>query len=393
MVRNPKGGSDLSKKCILAMALFCFLGALGAASYQGFAWNGLEPSSVNMALGGSPVGVVNHWHKDPLCAYGNPAFASLGEGIAYSHTSYLYMHKSDILKTENLEYRAALLGVSYHGFALLLPALGNSNSAGVELGEFAVSDSTGELVDNFSLNEDSSTLGFSVNLPAALALMAPGVFPKYVRHLALGANWVSNASDSRPDPDNEGVLFSLKKAESVNLGLSACLGSTLQSGFDLEYSFGAAYINAFDGKAEYSGQASGDPIYKRLSVGGAISLSAENPHYSQGYGLASAVRNLCSGRVLLGAAEEFSDDAPLLGFGCEAGVFDTIFLRAGYHHDKAGNISGQTYGWGVNLHYRDLFSARLNHALFPRGRLRNQKSAYDYGVSANILGLYQLLSK
>ena len=283
--------------------------------------------------------------------------------------------------------------MSYHGFALLLPALGNSNSAGVELGEFAVSDSTGELVDNFSLNEDSSTLGFSVNLPAALALMAPGAFPKYVRHLALGANWVSNASDSRPDPDNEGVLFSLKKAESVNLGLSACLGSTLQSGFDLEYSFGAAYINAFDGKAEYSGQASGDPIYKRMSVGGAISLSAENPHYSQGYGLASAVRNLCSGRVLLGAAEEFSDDAPLLGFGCEAGVFDTIFLRAGYHHDKAGNISGQTYGWGVNLHYRDLFSARLNHALFPRGRLRNQKSAYDYGVSANILGLYQLLSK
>lgn len=71
----------ISMKRIFLVIGLCMHGMLlMAGSQYVYNCNGLEPSAINLAMGGSPIAAVNYWHRDPMTSYGNPAFTALHEG-------------------------------------------------------------------------------------------------------------------------------------------------------------------------------------------------------------------------------------------------------------------------------------------------------------------------
>jgi len=160
----------------------------------------------------------------------------------------------------------------------------------------------------------------------------------------------------------------------------------------LESAFGVSYFNAFNDSISYLDANKAARIYQRLNLGMSFSVNMENQYYNTGRGISACVDNLYSARLLAGITEEFANDPMLLGLGGELGIFDTAFLRMGYHHDEAGNINGITYGIGINAHYRDLVSAVYNYSFFPGGSFNADKKVSNYSFSVNILGIFKELN-
>ncbi|MDD2228454.1 MAG: hypothetical protein PHY48_03475 [Candidatus Cloacimonetes bacterium] len=373
---------------ILALLLFS-LGALNSVSHYALACNGFEPSAINKAMGGSPVGVVNYWHNDPLNAYDNPAFPSLHEGFSYSQSAYVFMHDVDT-NSDDLEYQAALYSVSYHGIALLLPYLypqSSSYSSDIDYGEFSFT-ADGYTVSHYYISDRSNTYGISLNLFEALRLVKQDqvVLPKNT-DLAFGMNIIRNTSDIIPS-----YLPEPAKASSTNLGFLARTKHSLKPDLTLESAVGLSYFNAFSSDINYIDTTSSELIYQRLNMGLSLSLSKDNPYYVTGKGTGAFAKNLYSARLLYGVIDEYADDPMLKGIGSEFGMLDTAFLRLGYHNDEAGNIKGITYGIGINAHYRDYISAVYNYSFFPGGSLKADKKISHYGFSVNFMEIYNEIS-
>ena len=378
------------KKGILVFALVLVsLTNLMAASHYGFTVNGFEPSAINMALGGSPVGVVNIWHNDPLNAYDNPAFPALQKGLSLSNNRYAYMKVANF---DDLHYSAALSSISSHGFGLLVPYINHKTHktcSYIDYGAFSITDE--EVFDGvpFQAYDQMTSYGLSVNLPQVYRLIKPEaqLLPKNA-DLALGINLIHNSSYIWPEPYLERV-----KAKSADLGLLARIDHIQNSKLRLESAYGLSYFNAFSNKVIYFAEEQADRIYQRLNLGVSLSCSLKNGAYPAGEGIESIVENLGTARLLAGAIEEFASDPLLLGLGGELGILDTIFMRVGYHDDNAGKISGLTYGLGINLHYRDLISAVYNYSYFPKGSLSEGKSAASYSFSIDLLNIIREINR
>ncbi|MDY0151776.1 MAG: hypothetical protein RBS43_05840 [Candidatus Cloacimonas sp.] len=375
------------KKGLLGLAfVLLVLTNLMAVSHFGLTANGFEPSAINMALGGSPVGVVNFWHNDPLNAYDNPAFPALKKGLSFSNNSYAFMGAKDSDIFDDLEYSSALSSLSYYGLGLLLPFVNyktSENNSYVDYGNFSVADE--ETFDPilFHAYDQISTYGFSVNLSEAYRLIKSeaNLLP-YNADLALGMNMIGNCSHITPYPYQEKV-----KANSTNLGLLARIDHINDSNLRLESAYGLSYFNGFNNKVTFVDWGQEDLIYQRLNLGVSASLARKNSAFPVGKGIRSSVENIGTVRLLAGAIDELSDNPLLLGFGGELGLLDTVFFRMGHYDDKDGNISGLTYGLGINLHYREMISAVYNYAYFPGGSVSKGKTANSLSLNVDLLGI------
>jgi len=365
------------------------ISSLQAASHYGFVSNGFEPSAMNLALGGSPVGVVNVWHNDPLNAYGNPALPSLHSGVSYSSTKYDYqkVHYTYGEYDEYLAFSSALATLSYKGIGLLFP-MGHpsSNKSGsyTDYGSFQIV--TEENFDGYSVNlhDQAKPFGLSINLPEVIELMHPqSSLISAKLDLAMGLNIIENTSRIHLTQDPVDT-----DARSVNLGLLARLKHSSESTFRVESAFGMSYFNAFKHEVSLNDGQSADVIYQRLNLGLGLSGARINPKYDDGLGILNSFENVYSIRAFGGVMEEFADDPLILGAGAELGLLDAIFFRTGYHYDKAGKIDGLTCGLGINLHYRNLFSVFCDLSRFPGGATGMDKKTISYGISIDPIAIF-----
>ena len=375
------------KKAILGFVLVLVsLSSLPAASHYGLTANGFEPSAINMALGGSPVGVVNFWHNDPLNAYDNPAFPALKKGLSLSNNRYIYMKPGANSNFDDLEYSAALSSVSYYGFGLLFPYINHEThetGSYVDYGTISFIDEAAFEGITIQAYDRAKTYGLSMNLPRIYKLFkADASLLPYNADLALGVNLIHNSSYIFPEPDVGRV-----KANSANLGLLARMDHLQDGNLHLESAYGVSYFNAFGSTVNYVKGRQSPTIYQRLNLGMSLSCALENSAYPADEGIKSIVENFGTARLLAGVIDEFADDPLILGFGGELGLGDTVFMRMGYHNDSAGKISGLSYGLGINLHYRDLISAVYNYSHFPGGNINKNKIANSFSFSVDLLGI------
>jgi hypothetical protein len=375
---------------VLVLVLIAFT-SLQAASHYGLSVNGFEPSAINLALGGSPVGVVNIWHNDPLNAYDNPAFPSLHEGFSRSSSRYdFFENHTSAGGSENLVFSSALASLSYKGIGLLFPfshlTEGNYGSY-ADYGVYEFIDEYGNVTARVNIDDQINPYGLSINLPEAYKLFnSQGtLFPENT-DIALGINHINNNSyiissiNPRPHADKT-------NASSNNIGLLARLEHTSKKAFQLESTLGMTYFNAFNADVSYIDSQQASRIYQRMNVGLALAGAQRNKYYNAGKGMLGSFENLYTIRVLGGTINEFASDPQIIGLGTELGLFDTLFQRVGYHYDDAGNIEGFTYGFGINLHYRNLLSATYNYASYPGGVITGKKHINSFAFSIDLIGL------
>jgi hypothetical protein len=370
----------MNKVLVVIAGLLFAICTLNALSNFGLVSNGFEPSAINLAMGGSPVGAVNYWHNDPLTAYDNPAFPALHKGISYSSTKYVFMTlypRPDV--SEELAYRSSMMSAAYYGIGLLFPTnLSNSGRASthIDYGEQQFTDGSFE-VQNANLYDQSDSYGLSINLPEVYERLNPKAgsianmvdFSVGISHQLHESNLLNRKIDA--NSTNWGYLLKLKHTYRPNLKLEAALGGSS--------------FNALKDEIDFGLGTSPVRIYQRSSMGVALSFMKTNPHYAKDSSITSSFANLYSARILCGNIREYARPKYIAGLGGELGIFDTAFLRVGYHNDEEGNIKGLTYGIGINAHFRDLVSITYNYSFFTGGILNEDKEITNYGLSVNVM--------
>ncbi|MDD4309012.1 MAG: hypothetical protein PHO32_01395 [Candidatus Cloacimonetes bacterium] len=374
------------RKVFFTLSLLILLGALHAVSNYSLISNGFEPSAVNLAMGGSPIGAVNFWHNDPLNSYSNPAIMSLHSGFSYSTSGYDYLHSVDSNLTDNLKYNAAFCGITYRGIGFLAPYENQQDefhSTRTDYGVFDIVDE--EEFEGSSIHpEDIADIyGVSVNLQDFYRNFASEgrLLPENI-DLAIGMNFVHNISTISLDGSSS-------KTDSANLGILTKAPILNRNSIFIETALGASFYNVFN-KAKTNQTGSDETtIYKRANLAWGLSGAWKNKRFNAG-GIPGIIENLGTMRVLAGYCDELASEPVIIGFGTELGIADMLFLRTGYHNDEAGKIKGVTYGIGINLHYRNLVGLNYNYSYFPAGSIYKEKVIEGYGLNLDIFGLIEL---
>lgn len=372
----------MKKQMAFLVCLILFGIKLMAISQYVYITNGFEPSTSNLALGGSPVAAVNYWHNDPLASYGNPAFTALHEGISYSTSSYNYMELGS--GVGRLDYRASLTGIGYRGIGILASIVPDYGTE-IDFGELDTMDEFGNPGPTIDLSEKADIYGIALDLRKINHNFTPNrcLLPRNM-DIALGVNYIRNQSRLTPDDAN-------RRADSFDLGILLRSQLAVDEFFQLEAALGSSVFNALNQSLKSDHSAAQETIYKRLNMAVGISGAARNTKFDpeQPFG----IENLATLRVLGGGGLEFAAEASYLGWGVELGLGDMLFLREGYHRDKEGQINGTTYGLGLKLHYRDLISLRYDYAHFPVVQGFPDTHSHSFGAEADLIGWFNLALK
>ncbi len=376
----------MNKQLVIICGLMLLGSFLTAASHYGFTANGFEASATNLGMGGSPIAAVSYWHHNPQNAYGNPAFPSLHEGFSYSGAKMQYKKLPGMFVTNDFTHRTKLSGFGYRGIGLLtslLPVDGGFNAMKTAYGEIIVTDESGHEVGTFHPQDKSIINGVSLNLQEFTRnyLQDKKLLPQRM-DLALGINYKYN--DSEINPDGSSLT-----AGSFDTGLLSKVTVVDNSVWKMDTAVGASLYNTFNQSKECT-ETGRERIYKRLNMAGSISGMIKYPGYDAG-GSSGIIENYGSLRIVAGACEEFASDPMILAAGTELGIADMLFLRIGYHDDKAGKIKGVTWGIGVYPHYGKLFGIHYAYAEFPSVKGWPEKFMHEVMVNMDFLSIWEMM--
>jgi len=380
------------KQCLVVLMLFACIG-LSAIGEGAFSYLSFEPSSINRGMG-EITGVVNIWHNNPFTAYANPAISSFHEGLAYSYSSEVWF---DLGTAGKCEYNRALMTIAYNGLAVTLPGYNSDQLWGISLHNtytFA----------NLNIDEypQMSVFGLAVNPCEIIRNNHPEAYPwlKYI-DLAFGANYLPLKDDLTvviygQNIDDYQIEKVKPEANVLNIGEILKLNYCYQNKLALEAVYGLTHFNATAEDIKYREELEAEPIYAQRNQGFAISAAIKtDPIWGNtklhNLGLFD---NLLSFRYLNSALEpNYKNSEEITGNGIELGLLDTCYYRLGNYDDGAGEISGSTKGWGINLHYKDLISFGYNYAKTPAGGMVDNHKSEEYSCSFDFIGIYNQLTK
>lgn len=372
-------------KHLVLSAMLVFTLSLGAVSQAALLSLTFETSATTHAMGGYNTTVGNAWDCDPLMAYTNPALAALQPGFSYSVINYKWL--PDV--TDDLSYHAAMVVLGYKGMALVLPAPNRKGKWAIymDLGESMQTDEFGNELGPFRSYDSYKVYGVAIN-PFETYRNISKNHPPLLKHfdLALGLGYIDIESYLGPGTGSTGKAQA--KANIYNLGLLAKANYRFGDFFNTEASFGLARFNPENKKVSYYNQSQADPIvrYRNTGFGVFCSVPMEliQDVLPREYIFTD---NLVSIKGLHGEIDWLFgfEDEITTGYGMELGLLDTIYLRRGYYEDETGMITGDTTGFGINLHYRDYFSIRYNRATFPGGELTKEHKSSDMGININFM--------
>jgi len=377
------------------LALFLFSQA-GAISQSGLLFLSFEPSSVNNALGCNPVAAANIWSRSALTAYSNPALPALQNGIIYSFTRYKWLPEAGMGK---MYYNAAFLTASHLGIGVLLPAPnGNLGKFGINMdfGEQVAMDEQGNFLGTFEAYDDALVGGLSVNPLETYRKLVPD-YPPWLNFidLAAGLNYAHLYSYQGPGTGNTEDEVEAG-ADIFNFGSVARLSYTLEELIKLEAVYGLVLFNFGRARVSYVDQSQSDPIYRHVNQAGAFSVSVPSSRILEGFLDPEYIfcEHLFSLRALTGTIDERFDDDKIPGGGIEVGLLDTFFTRFGRYEDKEGSITGNTFGLGFNLHYKNLAALMINYSKYPAGDLQDKgHKTVDFNLNFDLLGLMDRFSR
>jgi len=345
----------------------------------------IEPSSLNCALG-EITGVANIWHNDALLSYSNPALPALSEGVRYGFTDNPWLKGSGF---EDIYYKSAFWNVNRDGFAVTLPDFFQARPHGVLInyGPEIVTNEHNENIAVAHPYNKAGVYGVAFELPAIFNLIDDNYTFSDKFHLAAGINYFDILSNFDLQYIGNGELHKIKgEAHSWNWGIVTSGKYNLDRFLEFEAACGYADFNFTKEEIKYTLSEQSDIISRHGTIGAALSASIPVSFLKLPPNLKPFLfcDKLLTMTYLVGNMDTFSDDANIKGNGMELGFFDTVFVRNGYYKDEDCPKVGGTHGWGINLHYKNLFSYSYNYSSVPGGNLVNRQTAHDHNFMLNL---------
>lgn len=368
-------------KCLLFLLMLGFL-----IPVHGQLFLSQEPSGINHAYSGNAFGTVNIWHNNPLTAYSNPAVPAFYNGLSWAISKNEWqIWDSDIKIINNV----SMISYAQNGLSIILPAPNSRDQFGitVDYGHQDIIDSSGQLVGRFRATDNAQIYGMAIN-----------PFELYRKHIG-NEDLILNSFDLALGAQLNRIEMILPiitgtedaKGNSVNIGAIARVNHTLWNILKLEGVCGYSHLNVGKGKLE-SWDDSTWPLDRWESIGLAFSGTLKAEEFTKDlpfkhliwFDDALALRYFNTQMKALGQYNTDND-----GYGVEIGLFDTFFFRYGHTDDGVDNIVGNTSGWGIKLHYKNIVAFSYNRSKFPWGRDMTHESD-DLSVNIDIIKLSKL---
>lgn len=372
---------------LLAMLLLCTVFLFGQGRYDtrgACLFLAIEPSSINLAIGGHDVGNVNIWHNSPLTSYSNPALGAFREGVSYGFTKFAWLKDTDL----GMMYHASMLNMGYKGLSITLPSynLRDQDAIYFDQGLQDVLIPGEDDPVSFRFYDTAGVYGLAVNIFEIGDKYTSEPFIKEHLALAIGLNYVDILSYS---PYNGKNISGIAKRRSHcwNLGTVARFNTEHELGIKFEGVLAYTNQNLFHNEFDYGIEGT-DPeeIWGRSNTGFALgaNLKKDNAILDPGWELP-----FCDNLLSIRYMSSFSDDNKYKtkGYGMELGLLDTFFIRKGRYENFKGEVDGNTYGCGIDIHYKDLVSLSWNYAAFPGGGLTDVQTSDDVNVNFDLLAI------
>jgi hypothetical protein len=379
-------------KLALSILFILLIGSAFAVGEYGCVFLSIEPSNINRAMGDG-VGVVNIWHDSPLTSYSNPAIAAFREGVSYGVINDNWLEGSEI---DDMYYNCGVMNIAYQGIGLTLPAANRKHDSGImmDYGTQYQYDDMGDIIGSFNSFDEAPYYGLAVNPLVFLHSLNSG-FPvlRYL-DLALGVNKVKINSFLGTEQDASGdVVNRTAKSTSTNLGVIAKVNHITEYNILLEGVLGLSAFNILKDDITYIRNDQKATVYLHRNQGIAFSASLLADEALKGHINPGLIffKSFLTGRALASMIEYPSDER-IYSYGAELGLLDTVYGRYGRYEDKAGHITGTAYGYGINLHYKDIISYSYNYSSSPGGELVDRQKASDHNVMFNPVSIYKLIS-
>jgi hypothetical protein len=367
---------------VLLLAIVPLLGQTDASCF----FLSAEPSVINLGLGGRPAGNVNIWHNSALTTYSNPATAAFRKGISWG------FREGEWLSIPNLGistgYNASLVNVHYKGFTITLPTYKLSEQSGVlmDYGQMSYYEN-GLFAGTFHSYDSAKVYGLAFD---AMDWIQTSWLPEGVNentNLAIGVNYVDVSSHLAPSQHPVGN----GRGNTVDFG--SALRYTHQWDESNEFELVGAYShhNMFRSSIEW-GMNLRSPIWEVESTGLALAYNGKAQAILQDLVKPELIfcDNLYSLRFL--SSKTSQETIHTSSWGVEAGLLDTFFIRKGRYKAYQDEVFGETFGYGIDLHYKDLISLSWNYATYPHTATASKQKAEDLNANVNFLAMGKLIA-
>ncbi len=366
-------------KIFLFAILFVLTAHIDADSEDYFGlFTTFNPSAETIAFG-NQSGTAYIWGNNPLNSWSNPALLAYNDGLSWgwSHDPWLDGF------VDGIYMNSSYVSYANQNFGLLLPMLNASGNLGTtcDYGMQEAYDANGHLVSKFHSYEICSRFAVGKKLFHLNLLHNSGNSDSFT---------FSGGYDFRYITSNLPLFVADSLDRDIVHGTMHGLGlvghfihhqrlHSAKSSLTFEITSGLYQMNLFRNEMHYK---SGDyplPYGTRLGFTGKVSYDfGANSNISMPVSFMQSNLSLC----LLYDTSKYADNPSTWGQGFEFGLFETLFLRWGKHHDQSGQ-ERNTFGLGVKLNFSEVHF-EYNYATFSIGSLDTTERKDDLMVSVDL---------
>lgn len=391
------------KKLVSLIVLFFLISTLFGVSNFACVFTMINPSARGTAFGNSS-GAADIWDTSPLGVWSNPAKLGYHQGLAYGYTHTPWF--ANIF--QEMYHQSSYISIGWNGIGVLLPAPSAHKKWGTVMsyGEQTQIDSLGNVISTFESYEADTKYGFGINLVEFASNFIYKDCLRSINHygeFSFGYSYDDIYSALAP----EGTGVSPYNIKGIGISKFSSYGYLLRlSPFNKQNALGGFFaldlvgsinnINPDKAKITYINESQADYLpwgthsafAAKLTISKDILLNSELPPV-----LDNIFSNLLSIYYSYDGTqygEETSSNPGEWGCGTEITFFDVFSIRKGRYSDTAGELVGNTSGYGINLNYNNIFQFQYNHSEIPGGELQDTNEMSDYLFRVDLLKAYDL---
>ncbi|MCK4539405.1 MAG: PorV/PorQ family protein [Candidatus Krumholzibacteria bacterium] len=163
-----------------------------------------------------------------------------------------------------------------------------------------------------------------------------------------------------------------------DLGMILKMDLFREKGFLVSPSFGISYLN-LGGDIEYANRDQTVPLSKELRIG--FGLCLESPSLESMDEAFEHRLPICTFSFNYDNANDLvrDDSENRRGYGVEISLFRLFFLRTGHYENKDGNVTDDTFGYGLGFEKKGI-RARFDYASVPQSAGLKKVSKYGFSL-------------
>ena len=390
------------KKLILLAILILLLTNLFGIREFACMFTTINPSATDIAFGLNS-GTANIWNTSPLSIWSNPAKLGYHNGLAFGYSNDPYFEKI----FPDIYHLSSYMSIGWNGIGILLPAPSAKKHWGtfMDYGKQTILDEFGNVIGTFESYDACSKFAIGLNTIEFISNFINNENFRSLQcygDLSIGYNYDNIISDLAPEGAGGGEIGIKGLGESHSSGFGfICRISPLNKlnaagkFYRLDLTTGVYYLNNERTKITYINESQADPLPYgiRSAFSGKFSIDLGIIPEIDNTGLRDFINNLFSiyysqDNAQYGEKDELNPG--IWGEGIEFTFFDILSIRKGQHVDRAGEMVGDTDGFGLNFNYKDIFQFQYNKTKFPGGELQDKQEKTDYMVRIDFIKTYNL---